>query len=58
VRQVQHALNQRGYRAGPVDGLMGQATQTALMQFQRAENLEATGALNQQTLAALGIRAG
>lgn len=55
VRRVQQALNDHGFRAGPADGIMGQATRAALREFQRAEHLAATGRLNRQTLEALGI---
>jgi peptidoglycan hydrolase-like protein with peptidoglycan-binding domain len=58
VRQVQQALNQRGYQVGQPDGLMGPATQTALRNFQASENLEPTGRLNRQTLGALGVHQG
>src|SRR5688572_12608582 len=53
VRDVQHRLNQLGYNAGPEDGVMGPATRTALMSFQRAEGLSATGRVNRATIAAL-----
>jgi peptidoglycan hydrolase-like protein with peptidoglycan-binding domain len=58
VRQVQQALNQRGFRTGPPDGVFGPATQMALRNFQTSANLEATGRLNRQTLEALGVQAG
>jgi peptidoglycan hydrolase-like protein with peptidoglycan-binding domain len=57
IRQVQQTLNNRGFRAGPVDGVMGPNVQEALMDFQRSENLEPTGQLNPRTLSALGIQA-
>lgn len=57
VRQVQQALNQRGFQAGPPDGVMGPATQSALRNFQSSANLQPTGRLNQQTLSALGVQA-
>jgi peptidoglycan hydrolase-like protein with peptidoglycan-binding domain len=53
VRDVQHRLNQLGYNAGPEDGVMGPATRTALMSFQRAEGLPATGRVNRKTVEAL-----
>ncbi len=55
VRQVQQALKSRGFLAGPVDGMMGPATERALRQFQESENLQTTGQLNRQTIAALGV---
>jgi peptidoglycan hydrolase-like protein with peptidoglycan-binding domain len=57
IRKVQQTLNNRGFQAGPVDGTMGPGLQAALRDFQKSENLEPTGALNQQTLAALGLPA-
>lgn len=56
VRQVQQALKRRGFLAGPVDGMMGPATEHALRQFQESENLQTTGQLNRQTIAALGVQ--
>jgi peptidoglycan hydrolase-like protein with peptidoglycan-binding domain len=56
IRQVQQTLINRGFRAGPVDGVMGPATQSAVKKFQQSENLEATGQLNRQTLVALGVQ--
>jgi peptidoglycan hydrolase-like protein with peptidoglycan-binding domain len=55
VRRVQQTLTHRGFKAGPVDGQLHAATQAALRQFQKSENLEDTGRLNDRTLAALGI---
>lgn len=55
VRQVQQTLTNRGFHAGAVDGVLGAPTRDALKRYQQAENLEATGELNPQTLAALGI---
>lgn len=54
ITAVQRALNNNGYNAGPVDGIMGVKTQTALKQFQTDKGLP-VGNLNIQTLAALGI---
>jgi peptidoglycan hydrolase-like protein with peptidoglycan-binding domain len=56
VRQVQRALKSRGYMVGPVDGVMGPSTEHAIRQFQQSEDLEPTGRLNRQTLAALGVQ--
>lgn len=43
VRAVQQRLNELGYNAGPVDGLMGPRTQAAITAFQRDRGLAATG---------------
>ena len=53
VRQVQQKLNDIGYHAGSVDGVLGPQTESALRQFQRARNLDATGRIDSKTLAAL-----
>jgi peptidoglycan hydrolase-like protein with peptidoglycan-binding domain len=55
VRKVQQTLNDRGFKAGGVDGILSDRTRVALKQFQRSENLEDTGRLNHRTLAALGL---
>jgi hypothetical protein len=55
VRNVQQALNAKGYNAGPADGQWGASTETALKQFQSAQGLPATGALDTRTLNALGV---
>ena len=43
VRDVQQALNSRGYDAGPVDGYMGGKTRNAISAYQRDNNLLVTG---------------
>ncbi len=53
VRQVQQTLNDIGYHAGSVDGLLGPQTESALRQFQQARTLPATGHIDSKTLAAL-----
>lgn len=58
TQQAQRQLNDRGFRAGPADGVMGPSTQRALREFQKSEKLEPTGQLNKQTLDALGIEIG
>ena len=42
VQKAQKTLNDRGYRTGGVDGKMGPQTQTAIVNFQRAEKLQPT----------------
>jgi len=54
VRAIQKALNDMGYNAGTVDGVLGLRTQTALQQFQNDKGLP-LGNLNIETLQALGI---
>ena len=57
VSQIQQALNEKGYSVGAVDGQMGPKTKSALKQFQQAQGLQASGKVDQQTLAALSIGA-
>ncbi|HSR52989.1 MAG TPA: peptidoglycan-binding domain-containing protein [Acidobacteriota bacterium] len=55
IKNVQQTLNQKGFEAGPVDGIMGPKTQSGLREFQSAEGLEVTGRINGKTLDKLGI---
>lgn len=56
MRDVQAALNAKGYNAGPVDGQLGASTRDAIRRFQLASGLPQTGEPDRQTLAALGVR--
>lgn len=58
VRQVQQALNQKGYDVGKVDGNWGEQTASAVRNYQQAQGLEPTGELNMRTLSSLGIQVG
>lgn len=58
VRGIQQNLADRGYDAGRVDGLWGPRTQQALRDFQRDQNLQASGTADPQTMAALGVESG
>jgi len=55
VRMAQQALNDRGYNAGAIDGVWGPGTADAVRRFQQAQGLAPTGALDSQTLSALGV---
>jgi hypothetical protein len=55
VRSVQQALMDRGYNAGAPDGVWGPNTEDALRRFQSNQGLRATGLLDAQTVAALGV---
>lgn len=55
VREAQRALNDKGFSAGAVDGVMGPHTEQALRDFQQSQGLNATGNLDQPTLSALGV---
>jgi peptidoglycan hydrolase-like protein with peptidoglycan-binding domain len=56
IKEAQQALSQQGYDPGPADGKMGQKTKSALKKFQQSQGMQASGKLDQQTLAALGIQ--
>jgi hypothetical protein len=56
IRDVQRALNERGFDAGYADGILGKRTRTAIHSFQQEKGL-ATGRLSVETLDALGIAA-
>jgi murein L,D-transpeptidase YcbB/YkuD len=57
VREVQQALRDKGFEVGPVDGVMGPRTEAAVREFQQKEGLQASGRLDQRTLAALNVDA-
>ncbi len=57
IRQIQQALNQKGFSSGSVDGVWGPETQSALRNFQQAQNMSASGELDMQTVSALGLNA-
>ena len=58
VKQVQAALNAAGYNAGPADGALGPKSRAAISRYQTDNNLGATGEVNAELLASLGIEAG
>ena len=57
VRAMQEALKSKGFDPGPIDGVHGPQTTTAVKDYQRAENLEVTGRADSATLGKLGIDA-
>jgi His-Xaa-Ser repeat protein HxsA len=56
IMRVQAALFSRGYDPGAIDGVMGAKTRSALIHFQTAQGLTATGTMTTETLNALGVR--
>ena len=56
VKQAQQALQQAGLDPGVPDGLPGQRTIAALLQYQRNRGLAANGRLDEATRDALGMR--
>lgn len=57
VKEVQRALDSRGFQVGSVDGIWGSNTRSALKKFQSSNGLRATGELNDETYNALGVSA-
>ena len=55
ISRVQERLRALGFDAGPVNGDFGAKTQAALAQFQLAAAIPASGQLDEQTLAELGV---
>ena len=53
VRFVQRSLNEHGFDAGPVDGVLGPRTESAMRAFARACNADVGGAVTERLLDAL-----
>jgi peptidoglycan hydrolase-like protein with peptidoglycan-binding domain len=58
VRQLQEALNAEGFDPGPIDGIWGPMTESALRNYQEARGFDATGHPDEETIIALGIEPG
>ncbi len=56
VAALQIGLRAHGFDPGPVDGVRGPLTSSALVAFQRAQGIRATGRLGRATRRALGAR--
>jgi putative peptidoglycan binding protein len=55
VATVQQSLQEQGFYHGDVDGLLGPLTRAALADYQQAQGLEMTAALDEPTLQSLGM---
>src|SRR4030095_5048557 len=55
IINVQHALKELGYYAGDVNGSLGVNTRRALTAYQQDSGLDATGAVDEATVRALGL---
>jgi len=56
IKQVQQTLQKLGYNPGPIDGIWGNKTAVAVKKYQQKHGLTVTGALDEQTQTALGVR--
>lgn len=56
VRNIQAILNKNGYDAGNADGMIGEKTKTAIAAFQKDNDMEATGEINEKVVRALLAR--
>lgn len=55
IANVQSALQQQGYYQGEIDGILGPETRAALAEYQTAQGIEPTGAVDEPTLETLGM---
>jgi peptidoglycan hydrolase-like protein with peptidoglycan-binding domain len=55
IRKVQQSLIDKGYDAGPVDGVLGSRTRAGIRQYQASEKLTVTGRLDAETAGKLGV---
>jgi len=55
VVEMQQALKDKGFDPGPVDGIEGPQTTSALKRYQKSENVTMTGKLDPGTAAKLGV---
>ncbi|MFD0917214.1 peptidoglycan-binding protein [Pseudahrensia aquimaris] len=56
IKKTQISLNERGFKVGEPDGLIGPKTKRAIMEFQRAAGLPITGKVDRPLVAALGVK--
>lgn len=49
VKEMQHWLNDHGYKAGEEDGVFGEKTRDAVIQFQGANKIVTDGIIGSQT---------
>jgi hypothetical protein len=58
IRRLQTVLRAKGFDPGPADGKAGATTKAAVQKFQERYGIEGDGAINNQTLFALGVVGG
>ena len=55
VKQVQEALNSKGYDAGTADGIIGPRTNTAIEKYKKDNNLSADSEINEELLESMEL---
>lgn len=55
VRVVQERLKTAGFDPGPIDGILGARTKSALHKYQASRRLSNSGTLDDKTLKSLGV---
>jgi peptidoglycan hydrolase-like protein with peptidoglycan-binding domain len=55
IQKIQQALDQKGFKSGQPDGVLGPETKNAIKEFQQKQGWNGTGELDNQTLSALGV---
>jgi len=55
VEKVQRSLIDKGFHPGNVDGVLGPSTRAGIREYQKSENLPATGRLDAETAGKLGV---
>ncbi|MDF2097375.1 peptidoglycan-binding domain-containing protein [Aquibaculum arenosum] len=53
IAAIQQGLNERGYQAGPADGVIGPATRTAIRTYQSDAGMDPTGRVSAELLSRL-----
>ena len=56
IRDAQQSLKDKGFYNGPIDGINGPLTHSAVRKYQRKQNLTADGRLGPKTLDTLGVK--
>jgi peptidoglycan hydrolase-like protein with peptidoglycan-binding domain len=55
IKNVQKSLTDKGFNAGPADGVLGSHTRAGIREYQKSEKLPVTGRLDAETAGKLGV---
>lgn len=58
IKDIQTALRDAGFDPGPIDGIFGPQTESAVLAYQRDKGLEVTGAVGTEMQSLLGLSTG